>query len=312
MSLIEKRGRRLRAQLRRPSIRREGTSDPAGRVRSEVLQLAAAQEGFVTLAQVARTHSPRIARAGLSSMTDHGELTEVSGNVWLHSVVNPSASNMDVEARAAWLAFEPGATVRERRQRFEDGEPLPVIGGGAAYLRWGFGYTPWPTYILHPAETAPPGDDGDVPFTAGPVDLDRVAWIGAFPYIGIEATLAGQFGFTVDLDDVAADLADALWRVRQVDREQFRQELEAVAVANDWVGTVMAGDRIYDELLVRAANWTPPSTVWGRSWKNNRAAADAAILRYHQTHSPDSWRTLWAGVVDDFRGPRPADTSSPE
>lgn len=64
MSLIEKRGRRLRAQLRRTPIR-EGTSDPAGRVRSEVLRLAAAQEGFVTLAQVARTHSPRIARGAV-------------------------------------------------------------------------------------------------------------------------------------------------------------------------------------------------------------------------------------------------------
>lgn len=86
---------------------------------------------------------------------------------------------------------------------------------------------------------------------AGGHGREGITWFGPFPYIGVEAVLAGQFGYTADFDEVALDLADALHRFGRVSMLSLLRGLEAVAASNEWDGPLRA-EAIFDGLLTRA------------------------------------------------------------
>ncbi|MBT1610643.1 hypothetical protein [Curtobacterium poinsettiae] len=220
-----------------------------------MLEIAASQEGFLTveqLEQLEQSWSRVDARTALRAMARAGELNEVVPGVWLHVVADPAAGNIDVAARAAWVALEPAVPLWERARR-DRARPdcRAVIGGGAAYRRWGFGSSPWPAVVHLPAGTSLPPVPGEVGYVWDGRSAEDVSWFGPFPYIGVEAVLAGQFGYTVDFDEVALDLAEAHQRFGHLSMEALLRRLEVIAASNAWDGPLSA-EAIFAALLTRA------------------------------------------------------------
>ncbi|KTR41654.1 hypothetical protein NS263_04035 [Curtobacterium oceanosedimentum] len=180
---------------------------------------------------------------------------------------------------------------------------MAVIGGGAAYQRWGFGPTTWPA-DLHSSE----GDAArfaslGVELRREEVEPDDVVWFGPFPYLGVEATLAGSFAWDGDLDSAAADLADALWRLHPVDGHRLRRHLAAAFRTDDGRATAVEADGRWNELLRRTVRWHPqPVDGAGSAWRRSRTPSDAAIARYRAALDPERRAVLWTTVVREFQG----------
>lgn len=294
----------MRHQLRRglsPSIRARVTA-----VRPMVLELAASQEGFVTAEQLLAVYGRNDARAVLVAMQQTGELDEALPGVWVHVVAHATGWDIDLAARAAWIALEPALPLWERARRDRSSpEQRAVIGGGAAYRRWGFGFTPWPALVhLSVGATTPPSGI-DVQFTSSDLTAEEVSWFGPFPYVSVEAVLAGQFGYTADFDEVATDTADAIHRFGGLQLDVLLRHLQITATHNDWGGPLSA-EAVFAELLTRASRWhTQPDAAPGTHWVRNRAAAEAMNERIRRQSDFPARKALWAGIIDDFRGPRP-------
>jgi hypothetical protein len=188
-------------QLReRGTLSGRRTEDAATPIRATVVELAAAQEGFVTAAQMRQRHGYGSAARVLRAMTCSGELDETQPGVFIHAVANPSASSKDVIARAAWLALEPATSPWQRARLAGTSEHPAVIGGGAAYERWGFGPSVWPADVHLSVGQRPRPDVLDVQYVREENPTADVAWFGPFPYLSAEATLAGSFAYSGDLE----------------------------------------------------------------------------------------------------------------
>jgi hypothetical protein len=301
---LTKRARRMRYHLRRglpPSI-----PAPVAAVRPMVLELAASQEGFVTAEQILAVYGRNDARAVLPAMQRTGELEEVLPGVWVHVVAHATGWDVDLAARAAWIALEPALPLWERAHRDRsNSDQRAVIGGGAAYQRWGFGFTPWPALLHLPADATAPRTVAEVQFTLGALSAEEVSWFGPFPYVSVEAVLAGQFGYTADFDDVAADTADAIHRFGGLALETLLHHLQITAAHNDWDGPLGA-EAVFAGLLTRATRWhTQPDPTPSTHWVRNRAAVEATNQRIRHRNDFPTRKALWDGIIDDFRGPRP-------
>ncbi|WP_148061820.1 hypothetical protein [Curtobacterium sp. JUb34] len=254
------------------------------------------------LAVYGRTDAPAV----LAAMQRTGELDEVLPGVWVHVVVHATGWDIDLAARAAWIALEPALPLWDRARRDRsNAEQRAVIGGGAAYQRWGFGFTPWPALVHLSDEATAPPSDADVQFTSNDLIAEEVSWFGPFPYVSVEAVLAGQFGYTVDFDEVALDTADAIHRFGSLQLDALLRHLQITATHNDWDGPLSA-EAVFAELLTRVSGWhTQPDPTPSTRWVRNRAAAEAMNERMRRRRDFPASKALWDGIIEGFRGPRP-------
>ncbi len=298
---LRRRGSDLR---RRPAA--SGRRTAADRVRPDVIGIVAAQEGLVTLPQLASVCGERTARRGLGAMVGLGELVRIVPGVWGHAATDAADGHPDVQAKADWLMLEPETPAWRRAARARDtGESVAVIGGGAAYRRWGFAGTVWPSEILLPAGHDPVTRTSDVDYRHATVKHSDIVWFGSFPYVSVETALAGRIAFDDDVDEVAADLADALHRLGPIDLDRLRQHMRTALEAESFPGNASA---VFTELLRQAGRWrvrfVPPA---GGGWVHNRAAVDALYARYRDDSDREALRALWRDVIDDTDGSRDDD-----
>lgn len=293
----------MRARSSGRSWRTE-TLEPVDRIRKRVIELAVSQGGLVTLPQIAPARAAREGRRAMATLSRMGEVERVGRDVWVHCVADRSAFDSALRAEAVWVLLDPArpAWARARRAR-AGGESVAVIGGGAAYQRWGFGPTTWPAELHTPDGNAVRFASLDVEVRREEVEPDDIVWFGPFPYLGVEATLAGSFAWDGDLDSVAADLADALWRLHPVDGGRLRRHLATLHRTDDERAATVEADNRWDELLRRTGRWHPqPVGGAGSAWRQNRPPSDAAIARYRAALDPERRAQLWTSVVQEFAG----------
>ncbi|WP_123339497.1 MULTISPECIES: type IV toxin-antitoxin system AbiEi family antitoxin domain-containing protein [unclassified Curtobacterium] len=267
-----------RLRLRSPSLSLGGRSpgeerrQAAARVRPRVVSLAATQGGLVTLEQVARIYGRGAAKLGLRRLTDLGELLRVRSNVWVHTAVDRlPIGDQTLEAEACWLALEPNLTLSQRTVRDRGSEDvIAVIGGGAALARWELDELSWRAELLVPVAVDGVFSDGDVKVIPCEVDRADVRWVGGYPYLCPEATLAWAYDATGDLDNVAVALRDAMWRLYPLRSELLTYHLRVVAEKNGWMDDRWNADLIYERLLLIAGDWPTPSRGrYGDGWWSN-------------------------------------------
>lgn len=291
--------RRARDLRRRPVP--SGLRTAADRVRRDVIGIVAAQEGLVTLPQLAPSVGERAARRGLGAMVALEELVPVVTGVWGHAATDAVDGSPDVQAMAAWVMLEPETPAWRRAARVRDTrEPVAVIGGGAAYRRWGFAGTLWPSEILLAEGREPTTQVSDVSYRHATVEHDDIVWFGSFPYVSAERALVGRLTFDDDVDDVAADLADAMHRLGPIDTRRIHRHLRAASEA----GLLLEdADAAFVALVRQAERWQVRSVpASGAGWVHNRAAVDALYARYRNESELRALRRAWDGVIDDARG----------
>ncbi|ROS75872.1 hypothetical protein EDF24_1445 [Curtobacterium sp. PhB130] len=239
----------------------------------------------MTLMQLSRAHGRAAAQLGAHAMVRRAELLPVLETVWVHAATGRLPGwDQPLEAQARWLALDPSLRLQQRVQQARSTSlPIPVIGGNAAYRHWGFGEVPWKAELYVPAESDLLISDDEVDVVVETIDRVDVRWEGSFPYLAPEATLARAFEASGDLDGVAIDLRDAMWRLFPLRPELLSYHLRVVAERNGWEDDRWNGDVLYTRLVSMAGGWPdqparPHSTVW---WDNA-----AHISRVQRTH-PD-------------------------
>ncbi|WP_131922737.1 MULTISPECIES: hypothetical protein [unclassified Curtobacterium] len=251
-------------------------------MRTDVVTICAAQGGFITQAQLARRHGRETARLGLGGLAARGEIDDVIPDVWVHVASGRMPlGDLTLEAQASWLALAPALLLRERSERTGRDENVPVIGGGAAWKHWGFGPTIWRPAITVPVEQSRVATDDVVDVVVEEIDRVDVAWVDQYPYLRPEATLARGYEASMDLDETAAALATAMWRLQPLRPELPAYHLGEVAERNGWVEHNWNAETIYRQLVSRAGGWPtqPGSPYWTAWWSN--AAHIRRVRRRH-------------------------------
>ncbi|WP_153001767.1 hypothetical protein [Curtobacterium oceanosedimentum] len=192
-----------------------GSERAAARVRAQVVQLSAQQEGLVTLEQINRRVPRAIAIEGAAALVRRGELATVIDAVWVHRAVGrlPLWDRL-LEAQARWLALDPRWTVRERHARTLPSLQLSVIGGNAACQHWEIRGLWWSTELLVPSPSRRVRSDEEVDVLEEAVDPVDVVWEAGFPILRPEPLLARAYEATGDLDRVGEALQELMRRTR--------------------------------------------------------------------------------------------------
>lgn len=293
---------RLRSRPLPLAVRAQGAKrrQAADKIRPLVVALAADQDGLVAREQVARIHGLVTAELGLRRLTDVGELLVVRSNVWVHVAVNRiPIGDQALEAEACWLALEPHLTLRQRtvRDRRSD-RAIAVIGGGGACARWELDDIRWGPEILVPVAVDGVRSDDDVRVIAREVDRPDVRWVGGYPYLCPEATLAWAYDATGDLDNVAVALRDAMWRLYPIRYELLTYHLRVVAEKNGWTDQHWNADLIYERLILMAGGWPKPSRGrYGDEWWSNADHVRRVRERHPEWASTDVLRDWY----DEYR-----------
>lgn len=237
--------------------------------RHTILRFCAAQHGLVVAAQVAAHHGARSAKQTLRRMAATGDLHLVLPGVWAHAAVVPSVSPT-TEAEALWLLTEPAKTLTERWVTYQhEPAPMPVLGGGPAYGRWGFGYAPVDTVLSIPPGLSLPAATSDfVSLQAGVVTPpeDTVWRFGDFPYRSVEASLVDGLRQGLDQDAVASLLRDAMRTHHPLDGDRLLAHL--AQLAEDDGLDAAEGRRSYVNLIAAAGGWaTQPGEHYAPAWR---------------------------------------------
>lgn len=231
----------------------------AARIRVQVVQLAAQQEGLVTLQQISRRAPRSLAIEGLAALARRGELEAVIDGVWVHRAVGrlPLWDRL-LEAQARWLALDPRWTVRERHAR--DGlrtsisPQLSVIGGNAACQHWEISSLRWATELLVPSVNGRVQSDDEVDVLVRVVDPVDVVWQAGFPILRPEPLLARAYEATGDLDRVGEALEELMWRTKlrpSLLAYHCRVVAERSSSNADWRDPAW----LYEEIVARAGGW---------------------------------------------------------
>jgi hypothetical protein len=259
-------------------------------VRTDVTAICAAQGGLITHGQLARSHGADTARVGLAELAELSELDEVIPDVWVHQATGRlPLGDLELEAQARWLALAPSLLLRERTEHSTSDDPVAVIGGGAAWVRWGFGPTVWRPEIAVPTAQLRIGTDEIVQVVTEEIDRLDVVWQNQYPYLSPEATLARAYGADPDLDNIATALTDAMWRLHPIRPELLAYHLNEVI---ERASPACDAKAIYRQLIALSGGWpSQPGRPLRETWWPR-----AEHLRRMQRRCP-SWLT--EGVLID-------------